>query len=129
MFRVVIAGSRVFDNYELLAHKMDYFLSETRQPVTVLCGLAEGADKLGLRYARDRKFNVEYYPADWQRFGRSAGMRRNAEMAENADALVAFWDGKSRGTLNMITVAKTKGLKVRVVRYDLEPQLVKDSYA
>ena len=129
MFRVIIAGSRTFDNYDLLQHKMDYFLSEITEPVQVVCGLARGADALGLQYARNRGFEIRYYPAEWERYGKSAGYRRNAQMAENADALVAFWDGESRGTMNMITQARTHNLKVRIVRYDLEPQQIKIEHA
>ena len=59
------------------------------------------------------------YPADWERHGRAAGPIRNEEMAEVSDALIAFWDGKSRGTKSMIEIAMRKGLQVAVVRYDL----------
>ena len=59
------------------------------------------------------------YPADWERHGRAAGPIRNEEMAEVSDALIAFWDGKSRGTKSMIEIARRKGLQVAVVRYDL----------
>ena len=56
-------------------------------------------------------------PADWEKYGRSAGPKRNAQMAEIANALIAFWDGQSRGTKNMIETAKQKGLIVKVVNY------------
>lgn len=60
------------------------------------------------------------FPADWDRYGKAAGYLRNTEMAKNADALVAFWDGMSLGTRHMIETAKAHGLKVRVKRYDKE---------
>jgi len=59
------------------------------------------------------------YPADWNRHGRAAGPIRNEKMAEVSDALIAFLDGKSRGTRSMIEIARRKGLQVAVVRYDL----------
>ena len=59
------------------------------------------------------------HPADWNRLGRAAGPIRNEEMAEVSDALIAFWDGKSRGTKSMIEIARRKGLQVAVVRYDM----------
>ena len=66
---------------------------------------------------RKRGLNIELHPADWHRHGRAAGPIRNAEMAAEADALIAFWDGQSRGTANMIKIAKDKGLQVAVVKY------------
>ncbi len=120
MFRVIIAGGRDFDNYELLKRKMDYLLSETVEPIQVVCGLAHGADKLGHSYAKERGFEIRYFPANWSYYGKRAGPLRNEEMAKNADALVAFWDGESRGTKNMIENAKKYDLKIRVIKYKKE---------
>lgn len=117
MFRVIIAGSRDFSDYQLLARKMDRILSNTDGPIAIVCGKARGADTLGERYAKERGHDVIYFPARWEIYGRSAGYKRNVQMADNADALVAFWDGKSVGTMHMIAIAKSKGLKVRIVRY------------
>lgn len=64
---------------------------------------------MGERYAKERGYAVSEHPADWDRYGKSAGYIRNKEMAEEADALMAFWDGKSRGTMHMINLAKEKG--------------------
>ena len=72
---------------------------------------------LGKRYANEQGIPVESYPADWNRHGRSAGYIRNHEMLENADALIAFWDGRSKGTKNMIDIAMRAGKAVRIVRY------------
>lgn len=88
-----------------------------KDEITVVCGKARGADTLGERYAEERGYAVHYFPADWDRYGKSAGHIRNEEMAKNADALVAFWDGKSRGTKDMIKLARQYGLRVRVKNY------------
>ena len=114
-FRVIIAGSRTFCDYDLLRQKCDYFFSE-KKPTSILCGLAAGADQLGKMYADERGIRVTYYPANWDYYGKRAGYIRNEEMAANAEALVAFWDGKSKGTKHMIDTAREKGLAVRVVR-------------
>lgn len=114
--KVIIAGSRDFINYDLLCSKLDiFFFNQTS--IEVICGEARGADKLGKRYAKERGYNVISFPAEWDKYGKSAGYHRNQEMAENADALVAFWDGSSKGTANMIEIMKKKGKPVRVVRY------------
>ena len=115
-FRVIIAGGRDFTDYALLEEKMDYFLSRVASPIVVVCGQARGADTLGEQYAKAKNYQIAYYPADWS-IGKAAGYIRNKKMAENADALVAFWDGKSRGTKHMIDLAKAKNLKIRVVSY------------
>lgn len=87
--------------------------------VIIVSGHASGADSLGEKFAADHNLQCELHPADWERHGKAAGPIRNAEMAEVADALIAFWDGQSRGTKSMIDLAKRKGLQVAVVRYDL----------
>ncbi len=85
--------------------------------IEIVCGMAKGADLLGKRYAEERGFKVKEFPADWNTNGKKAGPMRNTEMANYADALIAFWDGTSSGTGHMIEKAKQKGLKVRVIKY------------
>lgn len=117
-YRVIIEGCRDFNDYELLKEKCDYFLQdEKKEDVVIISDHASGADALGERYAQERGFQLETFPADWKAHGRAAGPIRNARMASAANALIAFWDGKSRGTKNMIETAKNHNLKVVVVRY------------
>lgn len=115
-FRVIIAGGRDFSDYSLLRRKCDVFFRQ-KTPSAILSGMARGADSLGVQYANEKGIPVQKYPADWNKYGRRAGMVRNRQMLEDADALVAFWDGASRGTANMITIAKEAGIPVRVVSY------------
>ena len=114
--RVIIAGGRDFSDYQLLKDRVNYYMSNASD-VVVICGEAKGADLLGKNLAKENKWLVKSFPAKWELHGKSAGHIRNKEMADNADVLVAFWDGKSRGTANMIEIAKKKGLPVRIVRY------------
>ena len=117
MFRVIIAGGRDFDNYPGLVQVMDRLLANVTDEITVVCGMARGADTLGERYAKERGYAIRYFPADWDEHGRAAGYIRNEEMAKNADTLVAFWDGKSNGTRHMIETAKRYKLDIRVKQY------------
>lgn len=117
MFRVIIAGSRSFNDYKYLKHCVDILLKNIHEEIVIVCGKARGADSLGERYAKENGYTVRYFPADWNRFGKSAGCIRNEEMAQNADALIAFWDGKSRGTKNMIKLAHKYGLQLRIKYY------------
>lgn len=116
MFRVIIAGSRDFDNYDLLKSKMDNLLRYKNDGICVVCGEARGADTLGRRYAEERGYTILSFPANWYEYGKKAGYLRNIEMAENADALVAFWNGESRGTKHMIDTANKYGLQIRIIK-------------
>lgn len=117
MFRVIIAGGRDFQDYAYLKQTMDRLLINITDEIAVVCGEARGADLLGKRYAKERGYVVHSYPADWNTYGKAAGFVRNKEMAKTADALVAFWDGKSSGTKHMIETANQFGLKVRIKKY------------
>lgn len=130
-FRVIIAGGRDFArtpidkaDWELLTSSLDKLLQNKRRThrIVVLCGMAKGADMAGRRYAEQRRYHVRYFPADWDQYGKRAGIIRNDLMAQNADALVAFWDGESPGTRNMIETARKYNLQVRVIKYSHEPE-------
>ena len=109
--RTIIAGSRSINNYATVCQAVQRSgFSVSR----VLSGMAAGVDTLAIRYATENDLPLDPYPAQWSKWGRSAGYRRNAQMADNADALIAVWDGKSPGTRHMIQLAKARGLKVFV---------------
>ena len=109
--RVIIAGSRNITNPQAL---LDALQEVDWQITRVVCGMARGADKLGYDWAKANNIPIAEFPADWNCHGKSAGYKRNAEMAKNADALLALWDGQSRGTSNMIYLAACHHLKVHV---------------
>ena len=76
-----------------------------------------GKTTFSKKYAQEKGYEIHRFPADWDSFGKSAGYIRNEQMAQNADALVAFWDGQSRGTKHMIDLAHKYRLLVRVKKY------------
>lgn len=114
-FKVIVAGSRSFDDYDLLKETLDKAFSK-HMPTHILCGEAKGADTLGKQYAKEHNILVESYPADWKTYGKQAGFIRNEQMADNADALIAFHVNDSAGTKHMINTAKKQGLQVRVIK-------------
>lgn len=116
--KVIIAGGRNFEDYDLLCRKADKILSQQHE-VEVVSGAAKGADKLGERYAEERGFPIKRFPADWGTHGKAAGYIRNEEMALYADALIAFWDEQSKGTKHMIDIAELHGLKTRIIKYSV----------
>lgn len=111
--RVIIAGGRDIHDYNLIIEAIE----ECQFPIaTVVSGGAKGVDALGEKYAIETNKTLHIYEADWEKHGRAAGPIRNRKMAENADALIAIWDGKSKGTKNMIETATKLGLLVYVKR-------------
>lgn len=116
--KIIVAGGREFDDEELLFETLDNILRK-REPseVQIVSGCARGADKLGEKYAEARGIDVKRFPAQWDIHGNAAGPIRNEEMAEYANACVCFWDGRSKGTNDMIKRAKAHSLRTKVVMY------------
>ena len=116
--RLIIAGGREFNDYELLKEKVDYLLRHKKgETIEIVSGKARGADSLGERYAKDNGYTVKEFPADWNTHKKSAGYIRNQEMANYATHCICFWDGESKGTKHMIDIAKKENLSLRVIRY------------
>lgn len=120
--RVVVAGCRNYDNYEEAKQFIDFCISKIRKDYDLifLSGGCRGADKLGERYAVQNGFEVERYPALWDLYGKKAGPMRNREMAEKADFVICFWDGKSRGTKTMIEFAKSMKKPIKIKKITAE---------
>lgn len=112
MKRIVIAGCRDYENYEEAKGFIEACLKGIEEEIIILSGGAKGADALGERYALENGMRVERYPAEWEKYGRGAGPKRNQKMAEACDMAICFWDGKSRGTKSMIGLARKLGKKV-----------------
>ena len=124
--RVIIAGSRDFNDYELLKKSaIEIITKKTMLPdlTRIVSGGARGADTLGERFANEMGLEISRFIPDWDGLGKRAGYVRNAEMAKfavednNDGILIAFWDGQSRGTKHMIDLAKKYGLEVHVVNF------------
>jgi len=112
--KVIIAGSR---SATVASVRHALALCPWTDEITiVISGTAAGADQGGELWAAENGLPVEQYPADWKAHGRRAGPLRNKQMAENADGLIAVWDGQSRGTKSMIDLANQRRLRVFVHR-------------
>lgn len=122
--KCIIAGGRDFSNYNLICtilnsyKKLPMFYGPKLEEI--VCGDAHGADSLGARWGEEHGVPVKHFPANWSRYGKAAGFIRNAEMGEYADTLIAFWDGKSRGTAHMIKTMKIKKKPYKVFNYNGE---------
>lgn len=115
--KVIIAGSRDFNDYNALCDFCDNAL-QNQSNVEIVSGTADGADKLGERYASEKQYSLKQFPADWDKHGKSAGYKRNVQMAEYADALIVFWNGESKGTRHMINIANLNNLPTKIYRYE-----------
>lgn len=128
--RIIVAGSRDFNDFKLLWKSVEKIqrdiVAEKFRDLSRVCivsGTARGADQLGELYAERTGLHTYRFPADWDGLGKRAGYVRNAEMAKfavkdgNYGVLVAFWDGKSKGTKHMIDLANQYKLEVHVVNY------------
>ncbi len=113
MKRVIVAGSRTINNYNTIKECLDKLIEKDD---VIISGHAKGVDSLVERYAKENNIKLEIIKADWDTYGKRAGYLRNLAMAEIATHLVAFWDGKSRGTKHMINIAKMKDIPSTIVR-------------
>ena len=112
--KVIVAGSRTVSDESVIANAIKesgFNIAE------VVSGGAKGVDRLGEQWAKGNQIPLKIFPADWKRYNKAAGPIRNLKMAEYADALIAIWDGKSRGTKNMIETARKQGLYVYVHQF------------
>lgn len=115
--KLIIAGGRDFNNYELLETTLIHLLQYVDEDIEIVSGTCDGADKLGEMFAAENNHLVKRFPADWEKYGKSAGPLRNKQMAEYATHCVCFWDGQSKGTGSMIELAKRCGCNTRVIKY------------
>ena len=112
--KAIVAGGRDFDDSTRLMNVLDDLFPDGAE---IVSGGARGADKLGEVYAGQKGLPLKLFPADWEKNGKAAGHIRNREMGDYATHLVAFWDGKSRGTQGMLKYAEKKNLTVTVIYY------------
>jgi len=106
--RIIIAGCRTFTCYAEVKKAICLDLESVRSGDTVilLSGGCRGADQLGERFAKEVGWEIEYYMPEWKKYGRAAGPLRNKRMVEKCDAVICFWDGKSKGTGSLIQYAR-----------------------
>ena len=135
-YKVIIAGGRDFSDYDFMFKSLSEVFRGKYEPDEIVSGMASGADALGVVIAKEQGVPVKPFPADWSThnpemcdgtcsgsrkarpYCSNAGHYRNQKMADYADALVAFWDGKSRGTLDMINRMQNADKPVFIFKYN-----------
>jgi uncharacterized protein YeaO (DUF488 family) len=122
-FYLLVAGSRGFNDYPLLKEKLDYLLqNQSGKEIHIVSGGAKGADTMAEWYAKKRGYQMHVFPADWNRFGKSAGYRRNEQMHQFISQFpkrgcVCFWDGESKGTQHNFKLCETYGTPLRKILF------------
>ena len=109
--RVIIAGTRLFRNDAVVREAIQ---ESGFRIIEILSGGSNGVDESAERIAAENAIPRRLFPANWREYGICSDRRRNLEMSVYADALIAVWDGKSRGTQHMIEAMKKAGKPVYV---------------
>lgn len=131
-YRLCVCGSRHFDDYDLLCRKLDKLTEKIKEKrkIVIVTGAGagivignrkrQGADALAEKWAYERRYSLLRFHADWNKHGKAAGPIRNSEMIEEGqpDAVIAFWDGESKGTKDTIDKAEAAGITTRIVRIE-----------
>ena len=114
MIKLAIIGSRDFEDFALLEREvLAHF--DVADISLIVSGGARGADKLGEVFAKKYKIETLIFLPQWDVYGKSAGFRRNKDIVENADVVMAFWNG-SKGTAHIIKLAEESGKKVIIIK-------------
>ncbi len=118
--RLIVCGGVDFDDYEFFKIQLNRLI-EKYDNIRLVSGHARGADTLAERYAAENGIQIQVFPAEWNKYGKAAGPIRNKAMLEYAQeeipVVAAFWDGKSRGTGNMLKQAKAAGAECHIITY------------
>lgn len=112
-----IVGGRDFNNYDLLKKNLDAYIENQSILTAIVSGGAPGTDTLAEKYAQELAVDMIVYRPDYKKFGRGAALARNTQIIEHSDVVFAFWDGKSRGTMDSINKAKKLAKQLFIISY------------
>ena len=116
-FKLLVAGGRDFNDYQMLSKFIWDFANATDDEISIISGMAKGADSLAVKWAKENNVELYEFPANWNGLGKKAGYMRNTEMGNFADGALIFWDGQSRGTEHMINYMEQLKKPVVIVNY------------
>ena len=132
-FRLIITGTWTFNDESLFYTKINSMLSDypkNKYKIIIVSDCVEGPESMAIKYAKDHDYEIKKFPAEWDKLGKSAGVRRNLQMVQYASdihhqgLLVAFWDGDSPGTKDIIEIAKRYNLPVQIVDYKVTEKVI-----
>lgn len=112
MAKIVVCGSRTITDYDLIKTNLDRLVNKSD---TIVSGGANGVDKLAEKYAKDNNIECVVFKAQWDKYGKSAGYKRNAEMIDYADSVICLWNGMSKGSNHSIDYANKNNKLMEVI--------------
>lgn len=112
---VAIIGSRTFTDKEFIYTKLNNIFN-TVYPKLIVSGGAKGPDTIGVRWATEMNIPVKEFIPDWTTYGKRAGFIRNTLIINEADTVIAFWDGLSKGTLDSINKARKTDKNIEIIK-------------
>jgi hypothetical protein len=116
MVKLAIIGSRDFDDYLLMKKELEFFIPKIQM---IISGGARGADKLSERLAAEFNIPIKIYEAEWDKYGKRAGYIRNELIINDCDAVIAFWDGKSKGTKHSLDLANKQNKATKIIYFNV----------
>lgn len=115
--KLAIIGSRTFNDYEFLKATVDRIIKEKNLNVgLIISGGAKGVDNLAHRYSDEKQLEIKRYNAEWGKYGRAAGLKRDFEIIDDCNMCIAFWDGKSRGSKHSIDLCSKQNKKCIIIQ-------------
>lgn len=114
---IAIVGGRDFNDYDLLKNTLNNYIENKSFLSAIVSGGAKGADTLAEKYAEEIGVEMIVFPPNYEKYGRLATLHRNTEIIVASDIVFAFWNGKSRGTLDSITKAKKLEKTLFIINY------------
>ncbi len=115
MQQLAVVGSRGFTNKQVIWHELMHYLTVTKGDLAIVSGGARGVDSLAAEFAREHRLKLLELLPEWDRYGRSAGFKRNHTIWAYADSGIAFWDGHSKGTAHSFQIARDTGKPLRII--------------
>lgn len=122
MLNLAVIGSRDFYDYSLVTHYLNLINIKHKGDFKIISGGARGADSLAIKYAKAYSVPYKEYIPDWS-IGKHAGFLRNKLIIDDCDAVLAFWDGRSKGTAHSMSLAEKQNKPIKVVRYGSESSI------
>lgn len=110
--KVAVIGSRTFSDYKLVKETLS-----TINITLLVSGGAIGADSLGEQYAKLNGIPTKIFYPDWKKYGKKAGFIRNSDIINESEMVIAFWDGKSKGTLDSIKKAEELNKNILIIKF------------